>query len=301
MLIGAGRGPGPPGAWRLAAAHPRWGRGARRGRRRPLRHRDRRDSRHRDGRAEAVGIVAIRGAVGARARRCFGKRLRPDEPRLRPVRASVGRGAAAVRTGACRRVGDRRKRRPASHGGPTAPRRRTGPPRGRHGDDPDERGRLGGDRGRRRLGPACDADRESPDGRSMVRHSASSWLGDDGSAFAGERIASIDGVLTLVRPGIVAVSQDGGAVEATVAAGIRLDPAWAGDGLARIRVRDGSGPFGPRDPAGGVGGPCRSHRPRSRAPAGVAARDGPLRAGPMTSGCAPPARRSADRDVALRA
>jgi hypothetical protein len=68
---------------------------------------------------------------------------------------------------------------------------------------------------------------------------------DDGSAFAGERIASIDGVLTLARPGIVAVRQDGGAVDATVAAGIRLDPAWAGDGLARIRVRDGSGPFGP--------------------------------------------------------
>ena len=68
---------------------------------------------------------------------------------------------------------------------------------------------------------------------------------DDGSAFAGERIASIDGVLTLARPGIVAVRQDRGAVEATVAAGIRLDPAWAGHGFARIRVRDGSGPFGP--------------------------------------------------------
>ena len=68
---------------------------------------------------------------------------------------------------------------------------------------------------------------------------------DDGSAFAGERIASIDGVLTLARPGIVAVTQDGGAVEATVAGGIRLDPGWAGDDLGRIRVRDGSGPFGP--------------------------------------------------------
>lgn len=68
---------------------------------------------------------------------------------------------------------------------------------------------------------------------------------DDGSAFAGERIASIDGVLTLARPGIVAVTRDGGAVAATVAAGIRLDPVWAGHGLDRIRVRDGSGPFGP--------------------------------------------------------
>ncbi|HET8786226.1 MAG TPA: hypothetical protein VFM38_11360, partial [Candidatus Limnocylindrales bacterium] len=61
-------------------------------------------------------------------------------------------------------------------------------------------------------------------------------------------IRSIDGVLTLARPGIVAVTRHRDGVDATVAAGIRLDPAWAGNGLDRIRVRDGGGPFGPRIP-----------------------------------------------------
>jgi hypothetical protein len=75
----------------------------------------------------------------------------------------------------------------------------------------------------------------------------------DGHALAGERIDTIDGVLTLARPGIVAVSRDEAGVEATVGAGLRLDPAWAGDGLDRLRVRDGAGPFGPPIPLGEAG------------------------------------------------
>ena len=84
-------------------------------------------------------------------------------------------------------------------------------------------------------------------GRRLVRGPALRVViaRDDGSAFAGERIASIDGVLTLERPGIVAVTRDLTGVEATVAAGLRLDPAWGGVGLDQLRVRDGSGPFGP--------------------------------------------------------
>ncbi len=183
-------------------------------------------------------------AAGTRARRCFGKRLRPDEPRLRPVRASVGRGAAGVRTVACRRVGDHRKRRPASHGGPTAPRRRTGPPRGRHGDDPDERGRLGGDRGRRRLGPACDADRD--------RRTDGPWSGTRRRRGSGRRLGIRRRTDRVDRWGAHArASRDRRGQpgrrrrRGDRRRGIRLDPAWAGDGLARIRVRDGSGPFGP--------------------------------------------------------
>jgi methyl coenzyme M reductase gamma subunit len=67
---------------------------------------------------------------------------------------------------------------------------------------------------------------------------------DDGLAFAGERIESIDGVLTLTRPGIVSVALDRLGVEATVGAGLRLDAAWAGGALDMIRVREGSC-FGP--------------------------------------------------------
>jgi hypothetical protein len=68
---------------------------------------------------------------------------------------------------------------------------------------------------------------------------------NDGSAFGGERIASIDGVLTLARPGIVAVTHGGRWVETTVASGIRLDPSWAGHGLDRVRVREVPAAFGP--------------------------------------------------------
>lgn len=68
---------------------------------------------------------------------------------------------------------------------------------------------------------------------------------DDGSSFAGERIAAVDGVFELTRPGIVEVRRTGVAVEATVAAGIRLDPAWSGAALRCLRVRNGAGPFGP--------------------------------------------------------
>jgi hypothetical protein len=68
---------------------------------------------------------------------------------------------------------------------------------------------------------------------------------DDGSSFAGERIAAVDGVFELTRPGIVEVRRAGSVVEATVAAGIRLDPAWSGAALRCLRVRNGAGPFGP--------------------------------------------------------
>ncbi|HET7029457.1 MAG TPA: DUF2264 domain-containing protein [Candidatus Limnocylindrales bacterium] len=76
---------------------------------------------------------------------------------------------------------------------------------------------------------------------------------DDGSAFGGERIVAIEGVLRLTRPGIVAISRVGAGVEATVAGGIAIDPAWAGAGLDRVRVREGGGPFGERIPLRSAG------------------------------------------------
>ena len=70
-------------------------------------------------------------------------------------------------------------------------------------------------------------------------------IGRGGSAIAGERIESVAGILTLARPGIVAVSRTGGSVEATVESGIALDPDWAGPGLDVVRVADGVGTYGP--------------------------------------------------------
>jgi hypothetical protein len=67
----------------------------------------------------------------------------------------------------------------------------------------------------------------------------------DGSSVAGERIESVDGMFALDRPGIVAVSREGPAVQATLETGLRLDPAWAGPGLRRLSVRTGAGPFAP--------------------------------------------------------
>jgi hypothetical protein len=71
----------------------------------------------------------------------------------------------------------------------------------------------------------------------------------DGSAFAGERLASVDGAFELARPGTVSVVRlAGGAVEATVESGIRLDRDWAGGVLGRLSVRRGAGPFVPIAP-----------------------------------------------------
>jgi hypothetical protein len=67
----------------------------------------------------------------------------------------------------------------------------------------------------------------------------------DGSAFGGERLASVDGVFGLERPGMAWVVRLGGAVEATVESGIRLDQAWAGGSFGRLSVRRGAGPFVP--------------------------------------------------------
>jgi hypothetical protein len=54
--------------------------------------------------------------------------------------------------------------------------------------------------------------------------------------------------MTLARPGIVAVRRGEGWVEATAAAGVRLDEAWAGADLDRISVCDGAGALGPPIP-----------------------------------------------------
>jgi hypothetical protein len=71
----------------------------------------------------------------------------------------------------------------------------------------------------------------------------------DGSAFAGERLASVDGAFELARPGIASVVRlAGGAVEATVESGIRLEADWAGGALGRLSVRRGAGPFVPIAP-----------------------------------------------------
>jgi hypothetical protein len=60
----------------------------------------------------------------------------------------------------------------------------------------------------------------------------------DGSSFRGESVAAIDGVATLVRPGPLALVQDGDVVVATVAGGISVDPDWAGGRLTIVRLRD---------------------------------------------------------------
>jgi hypothetical protein len=65
----------------------------------------------------------------------------------------------------------------------------------------------------------------------------------DGSSFGGERIAAIDGVLTLDRPGIASVTRSGTAVVATVAAGFRVDAGWAGGPFRHLSTRRGADPF----------------------------------------------------------
>jgi hypothetical protein len=67
----------------------------------------------------------------------------------------------------------------------------------------------------------------------------------DGSSFAGERVAGVDGVFALERPGIAAVARRAAGVEATVAAGIRIDRGWAGRPVSHLAVRRGAGPFEP--------------------------------------------------------
>jgi hypothetical protein len=67
----------------------------------------------------------------------------------------------------------------------------------------------------------------------------------DGSAFGGERLASVDGVFALERPGMAWVVRLGGGVEATVETGLRLERAWAGGEFSRLSVRRGAGPFVP--------------------------------------------------------
>jgi hypothetical protein len=67
---------------------------------------------------------------------------------------------------------------------------------------------------------------------------------EDGSAFGGDRIASIDGVAVLERPAIVHVRRidDGGrGVEATTSVGIAVDRNWAGQPLRWLRIGDGWG------------------------------------------------------------
>lgn len=65
----------------------------------------------------------------------------------------------------------------------------------------------------------------------------------DGTSLRGERIASIDGVLALSRPGIVAVERVATGVDVSVGSGVRLDAGWAGSGLVDVAVRRGAGPF----------------------------------------------------------
>jgi hypothetical protein len=65
----------------------------------------------------------------------------------------------------------------------------------------------------------------------------------DGCSVAGESILRVEGIIELDRPGIVAVREIDGRVEATVESGFRLDPAWAVPGLVRLSVRRGAGPW----------------------------------------------------------
>ena len=91
----------------------------------------------------------------------------------------------------------------------------------------------------------ADADRDRRTRRSTVRGSASSSPGMMARHSPANGSRRSTGCSRSRAQGSSPLAQEGDAVEATVAAGIRLDPAWAGGGLARIRVRDGSGPFGP--------------------------------------------------------
>lgn len=67
----------------------------------------------------------------------------------------------------------------------------------------------------------------------------------DGSAIGGERLASVDGVFVLERPGPVSVVRVAGAIEATIESGIRLDEEWMGGAFVRLSARRGAGPFVP--------------------------------------------------------
>jgi hypothetical protein len=67
----------------------------------------------------------------------------------------------------------------------------------------------------------------------------------DGSSFAGEMIATIDGAVRLDRPGTLAIKRHETDVDVTVASGFRLDAAWAGPDLVDLGVRHGAGPFEP--------------------------------------------------------
>ena len=65
----------------------------------------------------------------------------------------------------------------------------------------------------------------------------------DASSFGGERIAEIDGVVALDRPGVLAIERAVDGVDLTTAGGVHVDPAWAGRALHVVAVRRGAGPF----------------------------------------------------------
>jgi hypothetical protein len=65
----------------------------------------------------------------------------------------------------------------------------------------------------------------------------------DGSAFAGEAIAAISGVLSLDRPGPVSIARIGSSIEVTALDAFEIDPAWAAvdhqcAGGVQVRVLD---------------------------------------------------------------
>ena len=64
-------------------------------------------------------------------------------------------------------------------------------------------------------------------------------------SFGGERLAAIEGVVALKRPGIAAVQRLATGVAATVGAGFRIDRGWAGRSLRHLEARRGVGPFEP--------------------------------------------------------
>jgi hypothetical protein len=68
--------------------------------------------------------------------------------------------------------------------------------------------------------------------------------GEDGAVFRGDRIAAVDGVVRLARPGMLAIARFDGAVEATSAAGLAVDRGWAGRGFRWVSFGDGAWPFG---------------------------------------------------------
>jgi hypothetical protein len=68
--------------------------------------------------------------------------------------------------------------------------------------------------------------------------------GEDGAVFRGDRIAAVDGVVRLARPGMLAIARFDGAVEATSAAGLAVDRGWAGRAFRWVSFGDGAWPFG---------------------------------------------------------